>query len=86
MARYCDKCRLGPWPRTPPSYQGNFKCEVCGAITWCHTGPDNLEKHIEQERAEYQKSHPEGAPAPLIEEKSKPLVRTRPRTARRREE
>jgi hypothetical protein len=27
---------------------GNFKCAVCGAITWCHQGPDTLEKQIDE--------------------------------------
>jgi hypothetical protein len=27
---------------------GNFKCAVCGEITWCHTGPDTLEKQINE--------------------------------------
>jgi hypothetical protein len=29
---------------------GNFKCSVCGEITWCHTGPDSLEKQVDELR------------------------------------
>ena len=59
MIRYCDKCRKSHWNKTEDSCMGNYKCQVCGEITWCHQGADRLKEQILKARQEYLDAHGE---------------------------